>query len=202
MYVSMYISKALMLHFCSLAITLSIMATSSSSYSLKQLLVVSFLFVITIDTSDHVNGCFTSIFSFGDSFTDNGNLVHISLSESGELPHCAFPPHGRAYVGHPTGRCSDGRFYSFLHGFAAEGLGLPLLLPYFGGENGTSQNFQKGVNLAVLGATALDFSFFEERGVHNHFTNFSSRDEEGLFKDALPTLCSSSLGFRLFCTYQ
>ncbi|XP_021287390.1 GDSL esterase/lipase At1g31550-like [Herrania umbratica] len=160
---------------------------------------VSFLFVITIDTSDHVNGCFTSIFSFGDSFTDNGNLVHISLSEYRELPHCAFPPQGRAYFGHPTGRCSDGRL---VIDFLAEGLGLPLLPPYFGGENGTLQNFPNGVNLAVSGVTALDFSFFEERGVHNHFTNFSLRDEEWLFKDALPSLCPSFSGYRLFCTYQ
>ncbi|EOY12395.1 GDSL esterase/lipase [Theobroma cacao] len=161
------------------------MVTSLSSYSLKQLLVVvvSFLFVITINMSD-VKGCFTSIFSFGDSYTDTGNVVHISLSESRELPRSAFPPHGRTFFRHPTGRSSDGP--------VAKDLGLPFVAPYFGGENGTSQNFQKGVNFAVSGATALDSAFLAERRVYGLVSNLSLGDEVGFFKDVLPSLCSSS----------
>ncbi|WRX29602.1 hypothetical protein QQP08_022089 [Theobroma cacao] len=136
-----------------------------------------------------VKGCFTSIFSFGDSYTDTGNVVHISLSESRELPRSAFPPHGRTFFGHPTGRSSDGRL---VIDFLAKDLGLPFVAPYFGGENGTSQNFQKGVNFAVSGATALDSAFLAERRVYGLVSNLSLGDEVGFFKDVLPSLCSSS----------
>ncbi|XVF70628.1 hypothetical protein PTKIN_Ptkin11bG0178600 [Pterospermum kingtungense] len=123
--------------------------------NLKQQFIGSFLFV-TITIVSHVNGCFTSIFSFGDSLADSGNLLQISLSES------------------------------------TEEFGLPFLPPYFGGENGRSENFEKGVNFAVVGATALDDEIFKERGIDNPFTNVSLGVELGFFKDVLLSLCSSS----------
>ncbi|WRX28269.1 hypothetical protein QQP08_020756, partial [Theobroma cacao] len=66
-----------------------------------------------------------------------------------------------------------------------QGLGLPFLPPYFGGQNGRPKNFQKGVNFAVVGATALDDAFFKERGIKNPFTNVSLGVELGLFKEEL-----------------
>ncbi|XWS51885.1 hypothetical protein CRYUN_Cryun11dG0020000 [Craigia yunnanensis] len=163
-------------------------SSSSSLVNLKQQFIASFLFVI-ITIISHVNGCFTSIFSFGDSLADTGNLLHLSLSESSKLHHCAFPPNGRTFFHYPTGRCSDGRL---VIDFLAEGFGLPFLPPYFGGENGRSNHFQKGVNFAVVGATALDDEFFKERGINNPATNVSLRVELGFFKDVLSSLCSSS----------
>ncbi|XWS11213.1 hypothetical protein CRYUN_Cryun38cG0065000 [Craigia yunnanensis] len=165
------------------------MAFSSSSWE-KQNVIISFLFCITIIISQsHVNGCFTSIFSFGDSLADTGNLLQLSLSESGQLFHFDFPPYGRTFFDYPTGRCSDGRL---VIDFIAEGFRLPFLPPYFEDENGRRRNFQKGVNFAVTGATALDYSFFKERGIKNPFTNVSLGVELGFFKDVLPSLCSSS----------
>ncbi|GMJ15950.1 hypothetical protein like AT1G31550 [Hibiscus trionum] len=91
------------------------------------------IFIILIS---HVNGCFTSIFSFGDSLADTGNLLQLSLS----LSHFDFPPYGRSFFNHPTGRCSDGRL---VIDFIAEAFGLPFLPPYFGAENGRPKNFDK-----------------------------------------------------------
>ncbi|XVF34009.1 hypothetical protein REPUB_Repub18cG0020400 [Reevesia pubescens] len=171
------------------------MALSSSYYfsMLKQHVIISFLFTITIIISN-VNGCFTSIFSFGDSLADTGNLLQLELSlsqPSSKLSHYDFSPYGRSFFDYPTGRCSDGRL---VIDFIAEGFGLPFLPPYFGGdyENGRPKNFEKGVNFAVVGATALDDVFFKERGINNPSTNVSLGVELGFFKDTLPSLCSSS----------
>lgn len=51
-------------------------------------------------------GCYSSIFSFGDSITDTGNLY---ISSHNSSFHFFFPPYGETYFHHPTGRCSDGR---------------------------------------------------------------------------------------------
>ncbi|XP_022716916.1 GDSL esterase/lipase At1g28580-like [Durio zibethinus] len=160
----------------------------SSSRSLLKHVIISFLFSITIIIS-HVNGCFTSIFSFGDSLADTGNLLQLALSQSSKLAHSDFPPYGRTFFGYPTGRCSDGRL---VIDFIAEGFGLPFLPPYFGDENGRPKKFEKGVNFAVVGATALDDVFFKDRGIKNPSTNVSLGVELGFFKDALSYLCSSS----------
>lgn len=49
---------------------------------------------------------YSSIFSFGDSLADTGNLFYSSSDPSN---HCFFPPYGQTYFHHPSGRCSDGR---------------------------------------------------------------------------------------------
>ncbi|KAK9024675.1 hypothetical protein V6N11_004833 [Hibiscus sabdariffa] len=86
------------------------MAISSSCWLLKQRLVVGFLFVIVVTGINPLaNGCFTSVFSFGDSLMDTGNLLEISLSESKKLPPSAFSPNGRTFFHRPTGRRCDGR---------------------------------------------------------------------------------------------
>ncbi|XVF34011.1 hypothetical protein REPUB_Repub18cG0020600 [Reevesia pubescens] len=115
----------------------------------------------------------------------------LKQHSSSKLSHFDFPPYGRSFFDYPTGRCSDGRL---VIDFIAEGFGLPFLPPYFEGddENGRSKNFEKGVNFAVVGATAFDDVFFKEKGINNPFTNVSLGVELGFFKDALPSLCSSS----------
>ncbi|OMP04423.1 Lipase, GDSL, partial [Corchorus olitorius] len=78
----------------------------------NQNFIVSFLFVVTCICNSNflVSGCLTSIFNFGDSLSDTGNLVAISRLESGaQLPEIAFPPYGRTFFHRPTGRCCDGR---------------------------------------------------------------------------------------------
>ncbi|MBA0567418.1 hypothetical protein Golob_012157 [Gossypium lobatum] len=165
------------------------MATCSSCWVLKQCLIVGFLFVITISSIQPVNGCFTSIFSFGDSLTDTGNLLEISLLESNKLPPSAFPPNGRTFFHHPSGRRCDGRL---VIDFLGEALGIPFLQPSYTTKVGRLRKFQKGMNFAVAGATALNSSFLEENGIHNRSTNISLGDELNSFKHLLPSLCSSS----------
>ncbi|MFQ6641879.1 hypothetical protein Gotur_016909 [Gossypium turneri] len=165
------------------------MATCSSCWVLKQCLIVGFLFVIIISSIQPVYGCFTSIFSFGDSLTDTGNLVEISLLESNKLPPSAFPPNGRTFFHHPSGRRCDGRL---VIDFLAEALGIPFLQPSYTTKVGRLQKFQKGMNFAVAGATALNSSFLQENGIHNRSTNISLGDELNSFKHLLPSLCSSS----------
>ncbi|KAF5944813.1 hypothetical protein HYC85_018890 [Camellia sinensis] len=70
-----------------------------------------------------------------------------------------------------------------------EYLGLPLVPSYFSGQNGSCMNFQEGVNFAVVGAAALDINFFEQRGIHNPFTNCSMGNQVDWFKKMLPSLC-------------
>ncbi|CAO2181377.1 unnamed protein product, partial [Urochloa humidicola] len=48
---------------------------------------------------------YTSIFSFGDSFTDTGNFVIIGGPTTPNLL-ITKPPYGMTFFGHPTGRIS------------------------------------------------------------------------------------------------
>ncbi|KAF5944503.1 hypothetical protein HYC85_018580 [Camellia sinensis] len=130
------------------------MASSSSSPIIIEKLIHThtykfilffFFFLVFLASIKHSNGCYTSIFSFGDSIADTGNLACIS--ESPQPPHFMLPPYGETYFHRPTGRCSDGRL---VIDFIAEYLGLPLVPPYFGGQNGSCTNFQEGVNFAVV----------------------------------------------------
>ncbi|KAK2447399.1 GDSL Lipase/Acylhydrolase superfamily protein [Trifolium repens] len=134
--------------------------------------------------------CYTSIFSFGDSLTDTGNLNFISSPQS---PNCLLPPYGETHFHHPTGRCSDGRL---IIDFIAEFFGLPYVKPYLGFKNGELEehgNIEHGVNFAVAGAPALDRSFFEEKGFVVEVTaNYSLMVQLDWFKELLPSLCNSS----------
>ncbi|KAK7332020.1 hypothetical protein VNO80_28766 [Phaseolus coccineus] len=121
---------------------------------------------------------FTSVFSFGDSLADTGNWYLASPSPQ----HCFFPPYGQTFFHHVSGRCSNGRL---IIDFIAESLGLPFVKPYLGKKNG-----EEGANFAVVGATALDCSFFEERGISIP-TNYSLTEQLNWFKELLPSLCNS-----------
>ncbi|KAM0890848.1 hypothetical protein ACQ4PT_026782 [Festuca glaucescens] len=60
----------------------------------------------------------------------------------------------------PSDRASDGRL---IIDFIVESLGLPQPTPYLAGK--TANDFQKGVNFAVGGATALDMAFLKTKGI-------------------------------------
>ncbi|KAI5331725.1 hypothetical protein L3X38_021851 [Prunus dulcis] len=92
------------------------------------------------------------------------------------------------------GGCLDGRL---VIDFIAESLGLPLVPPYLESliiSNQTVQNFEAGVNFAVIGAMALDASFLATMGVHSASTNNSLRIQLEWFKQMLPSLCKTSSG--------
>lgn len=55
--------------------------------------------------------------------------------------------------------------------------------PFYGSKNA---NLDKGVNFAVGGATALERSFLEERGIHFDYTNVSLGVQLKSFKESLP----------------
>ncbi|KAE8713679.1 GDSL esterase/lipase [Hibiscus syriacus] len=168
---------------------------ASCSWLKQRFIVIISVFVTITSVNSPVNGCFTSIFSFGDSLTDTGNLLEISISESSRRPHSAFPPYGRTYFHHPTGRYCDGRL---VIDFLAEALGFSLLPPFYGSKSGGWEEFQKGVNFAVAGATALNSSFLAEQGILSVSTNISLGVEVNSFKNLLPSLCSPSLNCREF----
>ncbi|KAI3456179.1 hypothetical protein Pfo_012842 [Paulownia fortunei] len=136
-------------------------------------------------SSKSASGCYESIVSFGDSLADTGN--QLLLSPSNKPPRAARPPYGRTFFHHPTGRSSDGRL---VIDFIAQSLGLPLVQPYIGGENGHAhgRSFSKGVNFAVVGATALDYQFYEKIGIHNPATNVSLGTQLDWFKHFLATI--------------
>ncbi|XP_027931044.1 GDSL esterase/lipase At1g28590-like [Vigna unguiculata] len=148
--------------------------------------VVTATFVLATSYSESppllaVSPCpFTSIFSFGDSLADTGNLYLASHHPSED---CFLPPYGETFFHHVSGRCSDGRL---IIDFIAESLGLPLVKAYMGNKNGDG-----GANFAVSGATALEPSFFEERGFSVP-TNYSLTLQLNWFKELLPSLCNSS----------
>ncbi|XP_039009989.1 GDSL esterase/lipase At1g28600-like [Hibiscus syriacus] len=157
---------------------------------LKHLIIVDFLFAILTSLHSPVNACFASIFSFGDSLTDTGNLVAISRSVSRRLPASAFPPNGRTFFHRPTGRRCDGRLIS---DFLADSLGFPFLPSYYG-SNRKPDEFEKGVNFAVEGATAPNSSFLAERGIPSRITTISLGVQINSFKHLLPSICSCSSG--------
>ncbi|CAN8290974.1 unnamed protein product [Cochlearia groenlandica] len=159
------------------------MATPQDSHVLLSFFISTLLIIDTVSSDTTKCRRFESIISFGDSIADTGNL--IGLSTPNKLPESAFPPYGETYFHYPTGRYSDGRL---IIDFIAEFLGFPLVPPYYGSQN---TNFEKGVNFAVGGATALECSFLERRGIHCPQTNISLGIQLKSFKESLPNLCGS-----------
>ncbi|RZC91035.1 hypothetical protein C5167_028868 [Papaver somniferum] len=161
------------------------MASSfSPSSSLFSLLNFNNLIIISIflaTTANPVLGSYyKSIFSFGDSLADTGNVLYTEPDESvGKLPY------EETYFHRATGRFSDGRV---ILDFIAQAVGLPLLPPYLGSSN---KDLLQGVNFAVGGATALDASFFEKRKIVVP-TNASLGVQLKWFKQLFPSLCNPS----------
>uniref|UniRef100_A0A8R7PR68 GDSL esterase/lipase n=1 Tax=Triticum urartu TaxID=4572 RepID=A0A8R7PR68_TRIUA len=125
---------------------------------------------------------YTSMFSFGDSLTDTGNLLvssPLSFNIVGRFPY------GMTYFHRPTGRCSDGRL---VVDFLAQAFGLPLLQPYLS----RGEDVRQGVNFAVGGATAMDPPFFEGIGASDKlWTNLSLSVQLDWFDKLKPSLCGS-----------
>ncbi|XP_054778637.1 GDSL esterase/lipase At1g28580-like [Prosopis cineraria] len=165
----------------------SLLRSSLGSTVALALHVASLISFINSTTGCH-HHYFTSIFSFGDSLADTGNLYFSS--QPPPFHYSFFPPFGQSYFGRPTGRCSDGRL---IVDFIAESLGIQLLKPYLGIKNGQIQNWtvEEGVNFAVSGATALNADFFEEKGIRSLFTNNSLSIQLSWFKELLLSLCNS-----------
>ncbi|KAI3719031.1 hypothetical protein L6452_19920 [Arctium lappa] len=159
----------------------------SSSFCSSSIITAFLILQVLWSCSLLANGCYTSIISFGDSLADTGNLKLLSADKPGEESlHFFLPPYGESFFHVPTGRCSNGRL---VIDFIAESMGLPLVRPFVGDNGNGIMEFRKGVNYAVVGATALDSSFHAARGVHNPLTNSSLRVQLGWFKQSWPSIC-------------
>ncbi|XP_031129397.1 GDSL esterase/lipase At1g28590-like isoform X3 [Ipomoea triloba] len=154
----------------------------SSFLSLPKSAAICILVFLLFAPGGNATGCYESIISFGDSLADTGNLVRMWNS----FNISALLPYGETFFHRPTGRFSDGRL---IIDFIAQSLGLPFLRPYLSAEDdgGEEINFEKGVNFAVAGATALDISFFEERGIYNAMTNTSLGTQLDWFQESFCT---------------
>ncbi|XP_076902477.1 GDSL esterase/lipase At1g31550-like [Bidens hawaiensis] len=165
------------------------MASSSSSKLFASLLVV--LWTCRL----YANGCYQSIISFGDSLADTGNRKYLASISNVEFT--CVPPYGQNFIGHSTGRCSNGRL---IIDFLAESLGLPLIPPYFNDKEngGVTSLARQGVNYAVAGATALDSSIVEARWGGGLVINASLGVQLTWFKQSLSSVCDNTSDCRNF----
>lgn len=164
---------------------------------------------------------YNAIYNFGDSISDTGNLC------TGGCPSwltTGQPPYGNTYFGRPTGRCTDGRVFvdflgtfncayacsfhfKYIHGKhvllwiitisctrAAVYFGLPLLPP----SKASSSDFKKGANMAIIGATTMDFDFFQSLGLGNSIWNNGPLGTQiQWFQQLTPSICGSGERFTL-----
>ncbi|GJN06456.1 hypothetical protein PR202_ga24185 [Eleusine coracana subsp. coracana] len=109
---------------------------------------------------------YSSIFSFGDSYTDTGNLAILYGGPASADFLVSKPPYGMTF-------------------FGARSPSPPASLA-------TNQSFNQGVNFATGGATALDRTFFVDRGFKaiSPF-NVSISFQLGWFDAMKPWFCSS-----------
>lgn len=84
----------------------------------------------------------------------------------------------------------------FWFNYEAESLGLPLVRPFLHDCDSVIEPGQ-GVNYAVVGATALNSSFLEARGIVNDLTNASLGVQLAWFKQSLASICSNVSGNQL-----
>ncbi|XP_057487870.1 GDSL esterase/lipase At5g45910-like [Actinidia eriantha] len=148
---------------------------------MRVLFLIAFCFIRTVSMSPLR---YDSIYSFGDSLSDTGNLL---LSGALAFPVIGKLPYGVTFFKHPTGRCSNGRL---IIDFIAEAYGLPFVPPYLALAKGGKP--QHGVNFAVAGATALDAKFFFDKGIGSILTtNDSLSVQLGWFKQLKSTFCNT-----------
>ncbi|XP_059301411.1 GDSL esterase/lipase At2g27360-like isoform X4 [Lycium ferocissimum] len=115
--------------------------------SFSQLTIIYFFacnIFILLASARTCTSCYTSIFGFGDSLTDAGNLIHLYPPD--RKPHMYFPPYGKTYFNRPTGRCSDGRLLIDLIGCKKFLESSLFLLGEFGGNDYT-HSLLSGKNL-------------------------------------------------------
>ncbi|XP_020180857.1 GDSL esterase/lipase At1g28600-like isoform X1 [Aegilops tauschii subsp. strangulata] len=117
---------------------------------------------------------YTGVLSFGDSLADTGN--ELARTGGGAA---SVPPYGETFFGRPTGRSSDGRL---VLDFIVAALGMSYPKPYFAGE--AAADFQRGVNFAFSGSTALGPEFFKSRGL-TPFVPLSLANQTAWFKKVL-----------------
>ncbi|KAJ3694259.1 hypothetical protein LUZ60_009739 [Juncus effusus] len=155
-----------------------------------KLLSLPLLFLLFLSSFEHGKSAdtasYNSIFSFGDSYSDTGNF---DILLNGIIPYINFEhlPYGITYFNNtPTGRGCDGRL---VLDFIAQALGLPLVPASFK----TGQDFSKGANFAVIGATALDLSFFQQHNISGVPPSPTSMNVQvGWFNQMKPFLCNDS----------
>nr|BAX25077.1 putative esterase [Oryza australiensis] len=153
---------------------------------------------------------YNAMFVFGDSLADTGNICVNKSAAATLLLTFAQPPYGMTYFGHPTCRCSDGRLVVDFLGThihvharrrasiadskiilianAAQELGLPLLPP----SKRSGGDFRRGANMAIVGATALDFDFLKSIGLgYPIWNNGAMNVQLQWFHHLLPSICAT-----------
>ncbi|GLJ43656.1 hypothetical protein SUGI_0908830 [Cryptomeria japonica] len=156
-------------------------STNASQY-LKIIALLSVVLMVgSLDVIQPKDNCYSSIYQFGDSLADTGNLL---ISGPGVLNAITELPYGETYFNKSTGRCSNGRL---VIDFIAQAYGLSFLPPYLS----RLADYSSGVNFAVAGATALNASFFLEKKI-TIITNFSLSTQIQWFKDFKKLYCSGT----------
>ncbi|QCE14205.1 GDSL esterase/lipase At5g45910-like [Vigna unguiculata] len=128
--------------------------------------------------SDNNQFPYKTILNFGDSVSDTGNSVT-------KEPFGANSPYGSTYFKHPAGRMSNGRL---IIDFIAKAYGLPFLPAYLNLTKG--QHVKQGVNFAFSGSTALDKSFFDQRGLDVPKAAYGLSTQFEWFQKLKPSLCT------------
>ncbi|KAF6137995.1 hypothetical protein GIB67_041868 [Kingdonia uniflora] len=142
-------------------------------------ILVSLYFIPCDALRQHHKHKINTIYQFGDSISDTGNLIHEKPTGA-DLP-IAHYPYGETFFRKPTGRSCDGRL---IIDYLAIALGLPLLNPYLV----KNASFKRGVNFAVSGATALNASVLSDNGLFEFYTNSSLDVQLEWFKSHLQSL--------------
>uniref|UniRef100_A0A0D9UYA4 Esterase n=1 Tax=Leersia perrieri TaxID=77586 RepID=A0A0D9UYA4_9ORYZ len=170
---------------------------SSNSKAVASVVIVVFLAVARHASSQSYN----AIYNFGDSITDTGNLC------VGGCPSwltTGQPPYGDTFFGRPTGRCTNGRvIIDFLGKLILiklyrkfqskpDHFGLPLLPP----SKASGSDFTKGANMAIIGATTMNFDFFQSLGLGNSIWNNGPLDTQiQWFQQLMPSICGSGKAY-------
>ncbi|KAG8079557.1 hypothetical protein GUJ93_ZPchr0007g3585 [Zizania palustris] len=129
------------------------------------------------------SGCYSHLFTFGNSLIDTGNFVHYSTAPG----PVARSPYGETFFHHPTGRWSDGRL---IVDFIVERLGFPHWPPYLEGKS--KDDFRYGANFAVASGTALNQLLFKKKHLNvAQITPYSLGVQIGWFKKVLAMLAST-----------